>query len=60
MNDFWYDQLSEAQQHELRREYNLAKDAKKEEFKAISQMWNTKYVQYLYEHLSNRDAKNKR
>jgi hypothetical protein len=57
---FWYDLLTEDQRLELRREYNLAKDAKQEEFKALNQMWDVRYVTYLYEHLSNRDAKNKR
>jgi hypothetical protein len=57
---FWYDLLTEDQRLELRREYNLAKDAKQEGFKALNQMWDVRYVTYLYEHLSIRDAKNKR
>lgn len=60
MSDFWYDLLTEDQRLELRREYNSAKDAKQEEFKALNQMWDVRYVTYLYEHLSNCDAKNKR
>lgn len=53
---FWYDLLSEEQKTELRREYKLAKDAGKKEFKALNQMWDVRYVTYLYEHLRNRDA----
>jgi len=51
---FWHDLLSQEQQDELKQKHKAALEKNANEFMALHQMWDTRYVSYLYEYLNKR------